>query len=80
MKVTRLPEDNVHVLVSAQQALFFKRALDDKNIFYHVVIDDFQRLIDEESQSQRIARMKFFDGFSESYDFTFFPRHEEVTI
>lgn len=80
MKVTRLPEHNVHVLVAASHVTFFKRALDFKKIAYKVVIDDFQKLVDEESYAQSIARMRSVDQFAKAYDFTHFPRHDEVII
>ena len=79
MKVTRLPHDNVHVLVSALQAPFFKKALEFRGIKYNIFINDFEELVKEESISQEIGRRAASSSkINRTYDFSYFPRHKEV--
>ena len=79
MKITRLPRDNVHVLVSASQVPYFRNVLDHLGIKYTIFINDFQEIVDEESQAQEIARLATRTSASNrNYTFTYYPRHEEV--
>lgn len=81
MKVTRLAHDNIHVLVSAFQVPFFKKVLENHGIKYNVFINDFGKIVEEESISQEISRMAARSSkFRRSYDFSYFPRHKEVKI
>ncbi|XP_033227491.1 carboxypeptidase B-like [Belonocnema kinseyi] len=79
MKVTRLANDNIHVLVTAFQVPIFKKALENHGIKYNVFIEDFGKLVEEESISQEIARVAAHRSKARrTYNFSYFPRHKEI--
>ncbi|XP_033229172.1 carboxypeptidase B-like [Belonocnema kinseyi] len=82
LKVSHVPPENVQVLVTENQLLNFKMQLDQNGIKYKVLVDDFQKVIDEESKAQRralmLANRSHQGDENDTYDFDHFPRHNAI--
>lgn len=82
LKVSQLPPENVQVLVTKNQVSNFKMQLDQHGIKYNVLVEDFQKIIDEESKAQRRAQMlatrSSLGDENDIYNFDHFPRHNAV--
>lgn len=83
VKITKLPSENVQVLVTADQVSDFKNQLKSNGIDYKVNIQDAQKLVDKESKEQNLAQKKKPRSFSRpfiNFDFSYFPRQAIVSI
>ena len=84
LKISHLPPENIQVLVAENEASNFKMQLDQHGIKYSVLINDFQKVIDEESKAQRQAQMFESRNYQPDendtnlYNFDHFPRHNAV--
>ncbi|XP_033229018.1 uncharacterized protein LOC117180638 [Belonocnema kinseyi] len=80
LSISDLRSENVQVLVTANEVSDFKKLLELHEIKYKVYIDDFQKLVDEESKAQKLAhkRSRRSFGVNAPYHFNHFPRLKTI--
>lgn len=81
LSISYLPSENVKVLVTENEISDFKKLLESHGIKYRIYIEDFQKLVDEESEAQKLAqkRSRRSLGLKELYSFNYFPRLDTVS-
>ncbi|XP_034950230.1 carboxypeptidase B-like [Chelonus insularis] len=79
LKLSNTIRDPIDVLVTAKELSTFKKTLQLRNISYIILVDNVERAVQEELNSNTYARLKSKATTGFEFPFTYYPRYAEIS-